>query len=257
LLTLSNQFEVSWSGWFELAHPRLTAFIVPMWLFLAVSALLWWVCYDLGWFGLVPWLILFPPWQGGLTVIALALVRGDRWHLSAQLAGFRWWLALCILHLLLFLIAAALLALPAWIVLEDSSEESRAVGLGLGLVGGGGLIYFAVRGFFFAVPLIVDRDYNAWQAIKGSWTLSRGHFWQLFIPCTALLCINGFTVALFFLPLVVTLPYTFLVATAGYVHSLRDLSRHTPALPLSQPEATALPQELKRENSTRFRLPDN
>jgi uncharacterized membrane protein len=75
-------------------------------------------------------------------------------------------------------------------------------------------------GLAFVSFLVVDKGLGPMQAIEGSWRITKGHKWQLFLLFLALLGINLLGVLALVVGVVVTAPIT-LVA---FAHAYRTLS---------------------------------
>jgi hypothetical protein len=168
-------------------------------------------------------ILLWPPLQAGVTVVALMQLRGERWSFSDFFGGFRYWGEIVVSQLLVLLILVPFLV-PAGVLaglLDEAGRAGNAVWVVTTLAGllslGVALGYVLLRTLFFALPLMIDRGYKAGKAIRGSWTLSRRHSARLFGLALLLLLLNLGGVLLCGVGLLFTYPFTVLVQCAGYL----------------------------------------
>jgi hypothetical protein len=78
-------------------------------------------------------------------------------------------------------------------------------------------IYVVLRSTWFNVPLIIDRGLGPIEAIKGSWQLSRGHFWSLFGVSLVLGIILFAGLMSCLIGILFAAPQVMLTWTAGYL----------------------------------------
>jgi hypothetical protein len=198
-------------------------------------------------------LFVMTPLQAGFTVVALAQLKGRRWSFGDFFGGFRWYGAIVVSTLILMLIQWACL-LPggtlagvafvnqvAHLPRNPAANPAFNPGPGAGpnappdlsqirpddplliagavlfLIGLIVLIYLAVRCGLFALPLIIDRGCGGVDAIRGSWMLTRGHFWMLLAVVLLTVVINMLGVMACLVGLLFTFPLTLLLMTAGYL----------------------------------------
>jgi len=223
---LSDDYAIELGVWFDYAKEHYTAVLGPM-----IGYLLLRVLFTLpenipliGPVIALAMLFVTPALDAGYAIVAIAQFRGKRWSFGDFFAGFRWygsllgnfWLkvALCILcmapSLLLFLIlvflaAAARTPVPIWLALV------------VGIINFVPAIYVMVRASCFDVQLIVDRDCGPWEAIQGSWQLSRGHFWGLFGVSLVLGLIVVAGLLACFVGALFAWPFTVMTWNAGYL----------------------------------------
>jgi hypothetical protein len=169
-------------------------------------------------------LLVLMPLGAGWTVVALAQLKGKSWTFNDFFGGFNWWGPLVLNALLQGLILVGC-AVPAGIValISIGPFQSGAAGAGIALLIAAGvfalclLVYIGVRVSFFAVPLIIDRNFGPAEAIQGSWELSRGHFWGLFLIAFLVGLINMAGALPCGIGLLFTIPFTTLLTNAGYL----------------------------------------
>ena len=77
-------------------------------------------------------------------------------------------------------------------------------------------LYVHLR-LFFALPLILDRNFSAGEAISASWRLTRGHFLSLLGLHITFLGLLFLGFALCYVGVWFVLPYITLAAAAGYL----------------------------------------
>jgi hypothetical protein len=169
-------------------------------------------------------LVVLPPLQAGMTIVSLRQLKGRGWTFGDFFSGFQWAGSIIANQLLIGLVALpCLIPLFAAAVIADQpgrgagKDEAVLVALGLGLVGLLALCYFGLRISFFALPLIIDRSCGPVEAIRGSWVLTRGHFWPLFGVAMLLGLINLGGALPLLVGLLATVPLTSLVSNAGYL----------------------------------------
>lgn len=83
------------------------------------------------------------------------------------------------------------------------------------------LIYFTTR-LCFVLCFIVDQDSGASESISQSWTLSKGHFWFLFLLFLIMLAINILGTMFFFIGLLFSYPLSILILIVTYRKMVND-----------------------------------
>jgi len=169
---------------------------------------------------LIYFLMIDPQLQAGYTIVGLKELRRRPWEFGDFWSGFNFFGPLLLLRLLAILIVIACIAPGLIMMIAVERARNDVLSLmagGLLLAGVGVFVYVAVRAFTFAVPLIVDRQCGAIDALTGSWRLTEGHFlgWLgigilcgLLVLAGVMMCLVG---VLFAQPLAV------LVGVAGYL----------------------------------------
>jgi hypothetical protein len=225
---LSSSYEVDFSRWFNYATAHWSSVLGAS---IGFSLILGMIQVALGFIPFVSpiiALLIMPSLQAGYVIVYLAQLKGKRWEFGDFFGGFQWWGAILANQLLL-----ALMVLPCvvpFLVMMIALMVARAPGMRGGgaeavlfvmipllLVGVGAAIYVSVRVSFFSQMLIIDRNYGPIEAIKGSWRLTRGHFWSLFGVAFLLGLINLGGLVACFIGVLFTTPLTGLVPVAGYL----------------------------------------
>lgn len=192
---------------------------------------------------------LDPALLAGFPLVCLAELRRKNWSFGDFFAGFQYygWLLLnqlmfVVLYIGCFLPVIAVVVLM--VIMQEQQLQAQGAGggprraganeppialliaLGItGLLGFCVFMYFYTRCFLFNIYLIIDRGCGPIEAIQGTWTLTRGHFWGwLGVSIVlGLVAFAGFLAcgvgALF------TVPIYYLVMAAAY---LRATSRTAP-----------------------------
>jgi hypothetical protein len=223
---LSSEYTIDLGLWFRYATAHWGSVLGPAIGFLILSQL---ISLALGFVpcgGLLQ-IVIMPPLQAGMTIVCLAQLKGRHWTFGDFFSGFQSWGALVGNALLIGVIFLACLV-PAGIiavvvaVAASNAGQGPDVGVVAALVVAGllyllGLVYVLLRMSFFSVPLIIDRNYGPWEAIQGSWALTRGHFWGLLGVSLVVGLINLGGLLLLLVGALFTAPLTTLVETAGYL----------------------------------------
>lgn len=133
--------------------------------------------------GLMYAIVLDPPLRAGLTIFALGQLTGKRKRYGTFFSGFQHIgrLVVCMLPLV-GLQLVTILVFELGMLGSIAAKQYWAVPLvavmatfGLSLY-----VFLAIRLVGFAFELICDHRFDAVQAFRGTWMLSRGHFWGLF-----------------------------------------------------------------------------
>jgi hypothetical protein len=178
---------------------------------------------------LIPFFVVMPM-ETGYRAVCLRQLKGKSWTFGDFFAGFQQYGTILLLGLLQGLIGFFCL-LPTIVV------GIIAFVLTVGMHGRGpagppvfvlaaflfGFLnlcvyaYIGIRTTFFAVPLVFDRKYSAIEAIQGSWVLSRGHFWGLFLVGLVMTLILLAGALACGIGVLFTIPLYELTLTAGYL----------------------------------------
>jgi uncharacterized protein (TIGR03067 family) len=228
-------YRIDLGAWCRTANAHYAAVLGPMagYLCLFLLIVVGLALLSLVLIGYLGFFLLLPHLAAGPTVVCLLQLRGRKWSFADFFAGFRrygTWLALELLATLILvggflpglLIGVLAGAVSYALRLDPNSPVMMVPGILSFLVTLAGFLagtYVWFRAGIFARQLVIDRGCGAIDALKGSWCLTRGHFWGLF--GTFLLILLGAEVAslvtcgigLFF-----ALPYALLVLNAGYLH---------------------------------------
>jgi hypothetical protein len=168
----------------------------------------------------------------GPTIVCLAQLKGQPWTFGDFFAALRrMWpyiageLLLSPLIVLPFLPLFLMGVVMALVGPRDVNSLQPYLGICSALVMlgvAGATFYVWFRLAIFSRQLIADRGFGAIQALKGSWELTRGHFWGLFgtlLLILVLVYLSGlFTLGI---GLLFTLPRALLVLNAGYLEISR------------------------------------
>ncbi len=187
-------------------------------------------------------LVLVPTLAIGFHVVAQAQLKGRPWSFGTFFTGFRWLPRLTGRAVLLGLVEGATTAPGLAVSLLGRVLWSEppgvvvglqvAVTLACALLGG----YVFLRLVFFSHLLLIDRNCGVVESLRGSWVLSRGHFWGL---CGIMLLVAGvgaLSALTLGLALPLVLPVVVLVLNAGYL-----LVAGAEPLPGQPPEAERVP----------------
>jgi hypothetical protein len=169
-------------------------------------------------------LFLVPPLQAGVSVVALAHLKGIRWGFDDFFSGFEWGgatigIAFCTLLFALLLVplgVVALLLIDRFFGYHPKPAEA-AILLAFAVLGATAFAGLYTRLLSFALPLALDRRYGGTEALAGSWAVTAGHFWKLLGLNLLLLLINLAGALCFLVGLLVTYPFTILVWSAAYL----------------------------------------
>jgi hypothetical protein len=217
---------VHFGDWLHLANKHWHAFAVPAAGYCVAAGLISLAVLFVP-FGAVFGFFLLPQLQAGLSVVALAQLTGRRWTFRDFFSGYYWgWqtIGVAFYTLLLSLLIlpasfAVLVFLDEWLRFGEDFRGSDPLLL-WSIIALVGYVLFAVlytRLLSFALPLVLDRNYPATEALGASWVLSRGHFWKLLGLNLLTWSVNLLGALCFGVGLLLTLPFTVLVWNAGYL----------------------------------------
>ena len=134
--------------------------------------------------GIIYMFALDPPLRAGFSIYALGKLSGKRQRYGEFFSGFKHFgkLIVCALpdNALKF---ATIMTLEFGILFTVLSREywfGGGMTLLAFLILASVALFLGVRLTGFAVELVLDRGFDALQAFRGSWYLTRGHFWGLF-----------------------------------------------------------------------------
>jgi len=222
LADLSADYEINLNEWFSYASEHYGAVLGPMIGYMLIYGLLSMGLHFIPCLGILVSVFLDPPLQAGFTVVCLAQLKGKRWEFGDFFAGFNWYGQLLGNFFLSFVIVLGTMIPGIVIAVVVTSTVPYSDGAMLALVGVELLcvcpaVYVIVRATCFNVFLILDRGVSPVEAIKGSWQLSRGHFWGLFgvSLLLGLLLLIGFLLC--GVGILFTGPLVMLTSTAGYL----------------------------------------
>jgi hypothetical protein len=175
--------------------------------------------------GLAIAFLLVPLLHAGLLVVAMAQLKGRWWDFDDFGGGFD--VGPSLVGISLYTLFLGVLLIPAGLVVGLVQQATRAftppdlyiaifVLVG-GLVGPPLFVWLYVRLFTFAVPLVLERNFTASDALAMSWHLTKDRFWPLLGLHLQLGLLNVAGALCFGVGLLATLPFTALVRTAAYL----------------------------------------
>ena len=211
------------SAWFRCAREHWGSIVGPTIAFCLVYGVILVVFFMLPCIGIGLGIFVLPPLQAGVSIVALAQLKGKRWTFADFFSGFHWGslIALAIYTLLvvmlLFPVVVAVYVLLDCIDNGAAPPEYALIALGVIVVGGALFALLYTRLFTFALPLVLDRNCGPSEALHGSWALTRGRFWNFLTLNVLLWLINLGGAMCFLLGLMLTLPFTALVWNAAYL----------------------------------------
>jgi uncharacterized membrane protein len=87
----------------------------------------------------------------------------------------------------------------------------------------------------FSQYLVIDKNMGPIDAIKKSWSMTKGHTWDLFLLLLVVIVLIAIGAALLGVGLLVTLP----ISTVAVAYVYRKFSAAEPAAPATQPQPAA------------------
>jgi hypothetical protein len=173
---------------------------------------------------------LLGPVLAGLTNVSLLQLQGRPWSFSDYFGGFKRYFKVVTLSVFTYLLGV----LPYEGTQLLAQVYVFAAGPGPGgppdviavLIQLSGFVWLIVFGFiwvklfFFALPLVLDRNYSAVEAVKTSMSMSEGHYLGLLGIAVLLLLINIGGGLACGIGLLFTVPFTSLVFAAGYLFAI-------------------------------------
>ncbi len=230
----AGDYRISLTRWEQTARPHYGAVTGPFIGFFFLSVLILLLLYGLALLliGIPLLFIAMATLPAGPTIVCLAQLKGQPWTFGDFFAALKRMWPYIALELLVPLLASVPL-LPVLLLavvlgqfdpgtLEAAQPFVAIFGMLVLLVAAGTAFYVWFRLAIFARQLIIDRGFGAIQALKGSWELTRGHFWGLagtFLLVLALVYLSGvFTLGI---AMLFTLPRALLVLNAGYLEISR------------------------------------
>jgi hypothetical protein len=222
---LSTRYEVDLSRWFSIGKEHWGDILGPSAGFLLILGVAYVFSSIAGaiipFAGVVYALFLQPHLLAGLTLVCLAQLKGEKWSFGDFFGGFQWYGHILALTLLVGL-AELVVMLPVGIAMivffvSGGPPWGLAVVIPLILVTAVAAVYLGIRLQFYALPLMLDRNFGVIDAIAGSWKLTQGHVLMLFVVSLLVFAINFVGALPCGLGLLFTTPLTQLIVTAGYL----------------------------------------
>lgn len=240
---LSSNYTIELGEWFRFAGIHYSAFLGPCIGYLILYGLITGVSGAIPFVGPIAQLLLTPPLEAGFIVVAIKQIQGRSWQFGDFFSGFQMYGSLLANYLLKGLIILGLM-LPTVVAmiatgffqeimeaaqfqpggafggrqqLPRFDPDKALIVFGIGLVNFLLASYVIVRATYFCTFLIVDRECGPIEAIQGSWTLSRGHFWGLFGCSIVLFLVAYVGILACCVGFLFTAPYALLGYSAGYV----------------------------------------
>jgi len=217
---LSNKYSIEIGRWFQIAGAHYSSVLGPMIGYTLILGVIFIVPYLNG----LLMLFIGPPLFAGHTIVALAQLKGKRWTFGDFFSGFNYygpllgnfWLTL--LLALGCMLPGIVVSLIIWLAANALKVPVLSVVIvPIVLANYAAAIYVVTRATCFCMPLIIDRNCGALEAMKASWELSRGHFWGLFGTHLVLGIIAGAGILLCFVGVLFTVPFAIMAQVAGYM----------------------------------------
>jgi hypothetical protein len=224
---VTERYAIDLREWLRYARAHWSAVLGPMIGYYFIVQLISFAAGIIPFAGICVQLLLMPPLQAGFYVVALAQLTGKPWTFGDFFAGFHKYGPLLVYFLLTILcvlppvlltigaVAGAVAAADAAGVREDGVLVG--VGIAAGILPFFLTVYISVRTSIFGWLLILDRDCEGLEALKGSWAMTRGHFWGLLGVQMVLGLINLGGLLLLIVGVLFTFSFTLLAMTAGYL----------------------------------------
>jgi uncharacterized membrane protein len=178
-------------------------------------------------------MVCFPALHAGLYVLALKRFRGEKLESGDFIRGFQFFGRALGLYLVLFLIGLpfgllAILGVALGIVAVGGEPGAQtvlgmfttllwlAVGLSMAFPGAAG---------FFAMPLMLDRDTGAMEALAASWAVTKGNYLSYLGMTIVLMLLSGAGALLCWVGVVLTLPLLPAAQVCVYGYHFREAAR--------------------------------
>lgn len=178
-------------------------------------------------------MVCFPALHAGLYVLALKRFRGEKLESGDFIRGFQFFGRALGLYLVLFLIGLpfgllAILGVALGIVAVGGEPGAQtvlgmfttllwlAVGLSMAFPGAAG---------FFAMPLMLDRDMGAMEALAASWAVTKGNYLSYLGMTIVLMLLSGAGALLCWVGVVLTLPLLPAAQVCVYGYHFREAAR--------------------------------
>jgi hypothetical protein len=232
-----SSYDVDVGPWFAFAKAHWSSLALPaagfvlleglaLGLVVALGAALWFALHPI--VGVVIALLaavaVLPPFWGGMIHVTMAQLKGDPWRFADFFAAFRGrqlWAVFAFSAIMAGLSVVILMFvwIPVLIGLMHNPPMMPLVwiGVGLSVLFVPVWAYVMVRISFFGPYLILDRDFGPVEAVAESWDLTTGHFWGLLGVAVLLAAILVGGALLLGVGLLLLLPLTALVRSAGYL----------------------------------------
>jgi hypothetical protein len=189
--------------------------------------------------GSLCFILINPCLQAGFWIVSLKQVRGQTWTFTDFFLGFRKeWGNTLILNALLYPVLWLIYMIPAVIVWaiamavmafvfderNPTAASETVAAIAMVLIYGYAVtsLYVLLRAGIFCTPLIVDRGCGAVEAFKGSWILTRGHFWGLLGLLVLIAIAQVAGLLALGVGVLFTFPYGVLMVTIAYLHAVGE-----------------------------------
>jgi len=174
-------------------------------------------------------MICFPALHAGLYVLALKRFRGEKFKSGDFIKGFQFFGRAMGLYVVIFLIGlpflvASIVAYALFIAAVQDSEVGTALAFSAPLIAMVVNLAMAlpVAVAFFAMPLMIDRDMGAMEALKASWAVTSRDFISYLGMAIVLSLVAGAGGLLCTLGVVFTLPILPAAQVCAYRYHFRD-----------------------------------
>jgi hypothetical protein len=223
---LRNDYEVDLGLWLKLGMKHWGTFVGPFIGFALVFLLIYFALIFV--FPAMPFVL--PHLVVGPYVVALKILKGRPWSFGDFFGGFSWYGpilgATFLLGLIYVLCMTPYFAAYGYVIYASVNAGPGAppgpevllvlvAGMAVSIVP---VTYFQVR-YFWVFYLIIDRNYGAAEALKGSWQLTRKPKQLLitFVVNLLIQAINTVGLSACYVGMLFSAPLTILITTAGYL----------------------------------------
>jgi hypothetical protein len=232
----TGDYQISLTRWEQTARPHYGAVTGPFIGFFFLMLLIMLLLYGLSLLliGIPLLFIALATLPAGPTIVCLAQLKGQPWTFNDFFAALKRMGPYILGELLLspLILVPLLPPLLMGVVLSLMKVNPRTIDAMQPFFGLFGMLvmlgvaaatfYVWFRLAIFSRQLIADRGFGAIQALKGSWELTRGHFWGLFGVFLLILFLVYLSGALTLgIGMLFTLPRALLVLNTGYLEISR------------------------------------
>jgi len=188
-----RDYRIDMGEWYRYSGGRHnSAFMGPM---IGFFFIMWAVTFammmlSMVFIGYLGFFLLLPQLAAGPTIVCLRQLKGQEWKFGDFFGGFKYYWTTLAIELLAGLMQLVTLA-PGFILLIIAKQITDAMDIGpnpifgfsaLAIIGISiaATVYVWFRLNVFARQIMIETQCGPIAAYKGSWRLTRGHFWGLF-----------------------------------------------------------------------------